>query len=167
MKKLLIYLILIILPFTQLLGQKVTWGEVTNAARTVSKTKFGYDAKVDSKKIVALKDKDVSDTLLFIVPMEQKGFIIMSADKNLPPVLGVCPTGIFTDIKTLPPGLQYLIEKYISNKTNKKEQKITKFSKRKNLEFIPISYSANQCGQYTSLRSCTNAPNRMGTKTWL
>ena len=52
-----------------------------------------------------------NDTSFYVVEFEKRGFVIVSAYRSAPPILGQCFTDTF-DQKSMPPGLLYLLEKY-------------------------------------------------------
>ncbi len=106
----------------------------------------------NTKDIIPLEsstktDTGDADTLLYIVPFEEGGYAIISGDRGAPPYLGYCPKGDFRE-SDLPPGLNYLLEKYKSKISKiKKEKKLQDEDIKKRWEEI---YDQNQLKSVTS-----------------
>jgi hypothetical protein len=91
-------------------AQKIGEDDARKIAKNVyRKNNFGKETKL--KEVITLGDKNKQDTLLFIVPFEDSGYAIVSADRSAPPVLGHCLKGDY-EPESMPPGLLFLIEKY-------------------------------------------------------
>ena len=126
MKKhtIIILAVLFVYPFFSI-AQKVETKEASELAKIVFK-KYNSGMATKTKGIIPLgniskTEQNKADTLLYIVPFEKGGYVIISGDRGAPPYLGYCPKGDFLETN-LPPGLNYLVEKYKS--------KIAKIKKR-------------------------------------
>lgn len=115
-------------------SQKVSLYEAIKVAEIIAKNN-SKSTDINKNNIIVFTEKKATnkgkDTLLYVCKLTNKGFIIIAADKNIPPVLGYCKNGIF-NLDSLPPGLIYLLNKYqyetkqiqktkFSNNTNKKD----------------------------------------------
>jgi hypothetical protein len=116
MKKntLILLALLFVCPFFST-AQKVKKEEASDLAKIVFK-KYNSGRLTNTKEIIPLgsstkTDTEEADTLLYIVPFENGGYAIIAGDKGAPPYLGYCPKGNFQE-PDLPPGLNYLLEKY-------------------------------------------------------
>jgi hypothetical protein len=112
MKHKLILLLILLLSF-QSYAQKVTILEAQKVAKLAYKQmKSGMDS--NTKTPIKLLSKNGNDTLLYVVPYEDTGFAIVSANKAAPPLLGFCEKGSL-NLNDIPPGLSYFIEKFKYN----------------------------------------------------
>lgn len=108
MKKILLFLLLLALINSIVICQKLELSTAEKVAISIfQKYNMGKDSRVSSIKPIGLKD----DTLFYVVSFIDKGFILVSGNRAAPPILGRCSNDIY-DIKKMPPGLLYLIEKY-------------------------------------------------------
>lgn len=123
MKKILIPFLTLILCYGASIAQKVGLNDARKIAKNVYK-KNNNGKETILNDVILLRDKEVEDTLLFIVPFEESGFVIVPAHKAAPPTLGHCLNGNFEPSK-MPPGLLYLIDKYKYGvkKLNKEKKK--------------------------------------------
>ncbi len=108
-------------------SQKVSLNEAVEVAKITTKNNTQKGSYLDKNNIIAFTDKQRKsfiDTLLYICKLPKKGFIIISADKSIPPVLGYCKNGVF-NLDSLPPGLIYLLNRY---KYETKQIRLSKFT---------------------------------------
>lgn len=84
--------------------------------------------KLDFKRIIPLGVE--RDTLIYIFEYPDDGYVIVSADYSAPPVLGHCKKGKYNPDK-MPPGLLYLIDKYIHSISDLRKINIKQSSKVK------------------------------------
>lgn len=108
MKKIILYIIFVIIPFGGYC-QSINEQTAQKVAEVVLKTdKPNLNNQVFEKKIpVGLNN----DTLYYIFTYPGGGFAIISADSSAPPVLGHCKTGEY-DTAKMPSGLLYLLNSY-------------------------------------------------------
>ena len=83
--------LLLICPFLSL-AQKVNIEEASELAQIVFK-KYNPGKLTNTKEIIPLgntkkTEQEKADTLLYIVPFEKGGYVIISGDKGAPPYLG-------------------------------------------------------------------------------
>lgn len=108
MKKLTTLILVLLQVSITAIGQKIDPITANNIAISVYKKHHPGEARQSTSVIPIGK---TNDTLLYIVSFDEKGFLIISADRSAPPVLGECTNSIF-DADRIPPGLRYLLEKY-------------------------------------------------------
>ncbi len=152
MKKYLFTLLTLVFvcPFFSL-AQKVKKEDASELAKIIFK-KHNSGRLTNTKGIIPLgnirkTEQEKVDTLLYIVPFEKGGFAIISGDKGAPPYLGYCPKGDFREAD-LPPGLDYLLEKYKS--------KISKIKNDRNPQDEDIKKQWEEIYDQNQLRSVTS-----------
>jgi len=64
-----------------------------------------------------------NDTLYFIFAYPDDGYVIVSAERSAPPVLGHCKKGKY-EPENMPPGLLYLLDKYKYSISSLRKEKI-------------------------------------------
>lgn len=148
MHKITLTLLTITLFFGFISAQKVNKVDAEKIAREIYK-RNNQGKTTNLKEAIPLGNQSKKDTLLYIIPFEESGFVIVSGQNAAPPVLGYCFKGNY-DPSAMSPGLLYLIDKYKFEIDKLKEEKVQPSEKIEKLrrEYLDEnqlkSYSVNQ-----------------------
>jgi len=112
MKKVLILLITLLILHHLSFAEKVNIETVKKIAVKVFIENYPGSDKDEIVIDRAIPFTRENDTLFYIFNFKQNGFVIISADNVAPPVLGYCYNNKFEQA-TIPPGLEYLLSRYV------------------------------------------------------
>lgn len=108
MKKIILMSTLILLLPVFSFSQNVPVSDILKVASSYFQLQ-NYGKELGHTTIIPVTD--VNDTLFYAIITNDGGFILISNERSAPPILGYTAQGNF-NISEMPPGLQYLIDKY-------------------------------------------------------
>lgn len=111
MNRIILALLIAVLFSEIIFAQKVEKADAQKIAKEVFKRNNQGNNTI-LEEVIIMYDENQKDTLLYIVPFEDNGFVIVAAYRAAPPVLGHCLKGDYIP-ESMPSGLLYLIDKSI------------------------------------------------------
>jgi len=145
MKKALLLVVVFFFSAAILMCQKID----SSIAKKIASNVFHkrYPGGIESiKNLIPIGN--INDTLFYVIPVSDSGFVIVSAEKSAPPVLGICSSGVY-DPNKMPPGLLYLFEKYKYSISELRKNKTVPTKKIENQWKDILSPDFNNSKSYT------------------